>query len=222
MEEAINFSEAIFICVGTPTTPEGEADLSQVEDVVSSISKYMDDYKLIIEKSTVPVNTHLKIREMVREKTDIDFDVASNPEFLAEGTSVYNFMNPHRIVVGVDTPRARKIFEEIYQPFTTTGFPLLITDIPSAEIIKYASNAFLAMKISYINMISDLCEKQGPASTTFPRAWAGPQDREQILKCWTGIRWILPAQRCNCTDPHLQGTDLDTGLLQKQRDKPET
>ncbi|MEN6592904.1 MAG: UDP-glucose/GDP-mannose dehydrogenase family protein [Methanobacterium sp.] len=161
IKEAVNFSEAIFICVGTPTTREGKADLSQVEDVVSSIAKHMDSYKLIIEKSTVPVNTHLKIREMVKAETDIEFDVASNPEFLAEGTSVHNFMNPNRIIVGVDSDRARKIFQEIYEPFTSKGYPLLFTDIASAEIIKYASNAFLATKISYINMIADLCEKTG-------------------------------------------------------------
>ncbi len=161
IKEAVNFSEAIFICVGTPTTREGKADLSQVEDAVSSIAEHMDSYKLIIEKSTVPVNTHLKIREMVQAETDLEFDVASNPEFLAEGTSVHNFMNPNRIIVGVDSDRARKIFQEIYEPFTSKGYPLLFTDIASAEIIKYASNAFLATKISYINMIADLCEKTG-------------------------------------------------------------
>ncbi len=161
IKEAVNFSEAIFICVGTPTTREGKADLSQVEDVVSSIAEHMDSYKLVIEKSTVPVNTHLKIREMVKAETDIEFDVASNPEFLAEGTSVHNFMNPNRIIVGVDSDHARKIFQEIYEPFTSKGYPLLFTDIASAEIIKYASNAFLATKISYINMIADLCEKTG-------------------------------------------------------------
>lgn len=216
MEEAINFSEAIFICVGTPTTPEGEADLSQVEDVVSSISKYMDDYKLIIEKSTVPVNTHLKIREMVREKTDIDFDVASNPEFLAEGTSVYNFMNPHRIVVGVDTPRARKIFEEIYQPFTTKGFPLLITDIPSAEIIKYASNAFLAMKISYINMISDLCEKTG-ASIDDVSQGVGLDHRigSKFLNAGLGYGGSCLPKDVTALIHTYKEHDLDTGLLQE-------
>jgi len=216
IKEAINFNEVIFICVGTPTTPEGKADLSQVKDVVSSIAEHMDGYKLIIEKSTVPVNTHLKIREMVQAETDIEFDVASNPEFLAEGTSVYNFMNPNRIVVGVDSDRARKIFEEIYEPFTSKGFPLLFTDIPSAEIIKYASNAFLAIKISYINMISDLCQRTG-ANIDDVSKGVGLDHRigDKFLNAGLGYGGSCLPKDVNALIHTYKEFDLDIGLLQE-------
>jgi UDPglucose 6-dehydrogenase len=163
MEEAINFSSVLFICVGTPQSETGKADLSQVEEVSRQIAEYMDDYKLIIEKSTVPVNTHKLIKKTVRRylEKDLEFDVASNPEFLREGHAVQDFMHPDRIVVGVDSDRAQKIFNEIYQPFTQQGYDLQITKTQAAEIIKYASNSFLAIKISYINMLADLCEKTG-------------------------------------------------------------
>lgn len=216
VKEAVNFSQAIFICVGTPTTREGKADLSQVEDVVSSIAEHMDDYKLVIEKSTVPVNTHLKIRKMIKAETDMEFDVASNPEFLAEGTSVYNFMNPNRIVVGVDSPKAREIFEEIYEPFTSKGFPLLFTDIPSAEIIKYASNAFLAIKISYINMISDLCERTG-ANIDDVSKGIGLDHRigDKFLNAGLGYGGSCLPKDVNALIHTYKEFDLDIGLLQE-------
>jgi len=216
IKKAVNFSEAIFICVGTPTTPEGKADLSQVKDVVSSIAEHMDGYKLIIEKSTVPVNTHLKIKEMVEAEKDIEFDVASNPEFLAEGTSVHNFMNPNRIVVGVNSEKARKIFEEIYEPFTSKGFPLLFTDIPSAEIIKYASNAFLAMKISYINMISDLCERTG-ANIDDVSKGVGLDHRigDKFLNAGLGYGGSCLPKDVNALIHTYNEHDLDIGLLKE-------
>lgn len=160
---AIDFSEVIFICVGTPQGETGKANLSQVEDVSRQIAQNMDNYKLIIEKSTVPVNTHQWVKKTVQRysKNDVPFDVASNPEFLREGTAIYDFMQPDRIVVGVESERARQIFEKIYSPFTEKGYPLLIASPAEAELIKHASNSFLALKISYINMLSDLCEKVG-------------------------------------------------------------
>ena len=164
IEEGIKFSDVIFLCVGTPQGEDGKADLSQVEEAVRQIAENMDSYKLIVEKSTVPVNTHKKIEKTVKRylrNKNIDFDVASNPEFLREGSAVYDFMNPDRIVVGVNSDRAKEIMEEIYKPFTDRGFPLIITKTTTAELIKYASNSFLAMKISYINMVADLCEKVG-------------------------------------------------------------
>ncbi|RUM60287.1 MAG: nucleotide sugar dehydrogenase [Persephonella sp.] len=164
IEEGIKFSDVIFLCVGTPQGEDGKADLSQVEEAVRQIAENMDGYKLIVEKSTVPVNTHKRIEKTVKrylKDKNIEFDVASNPEFLREGSAVYDFMNPDRIVVGVNSERAKKIMEEIYKPFTDKGFPLVITNTTTAELIKYASNSFLAMKISYINMIADLCEKVG-------------------------------------------------------------
>ena len=163
LTEALDFSDVIFICVGTPQSDDGEADLSQVTEVTEAIAKKMGKYKLIIEKSTVPVNTHQKIKKIIHDHNfeAVEFDVASNPEFLREGTSVHDFMNPQRIVIGIETERAKRILKEIYKPFTDKGHKLLITSPASAEIIKYASNSFLAMKISYINMIADLCEKTG-------------------------------------------------------------
>ena len=164
IKEGVKFSDIIFICVGTPQSETGKADLSQVEEASRQIAENMDTYKLVIEKSTVPVNTHQWVERTIRrylKNDEVDFDVASNPEFLREGSAIYDFMNPDRIVVGVETERAKKIFEELYRPFTEKGFPLIITNTAAAELIKHASNSFLAMKISYINMIADLCEKVG-------------------------------------------------------------
>ena len=161
MKEAVDFSEVLFICVGTPQSESGRADLFQVEEVSRQIAHHMESYKLLVEKSTVPVNTHKLIKRTVERylEKDLEFDVASNPEFLREGYAIHDFMNPDRIVVGVDNERAAQIFREIYKPFITNGNTLYLTKTPAAEIIKYASNSFLAIKISYINMISDLCEK---------------------------------------------------------------
>ncbi len=216
IKKAVEFSQVIFICVGTPTTEEGNADLSQVEEVVSSIAEHMDGYKLIIEKSTVPVNTHLKIKEIVKKKTNIAFDVASNPEFLSEGNSVRNFMNPSRIVVGVDSEKARKMFEEIYQPFTSKGYPLLFTDIPSAEIIKYASNAFLAMKISYINIIADLCGKTG-ANIDDVSGGLGldPRIGDRFLNAGLGYGGSCLPKDVNALIHTYKEFNLDIGLLRE-------
>ena len=163
IEEGVSFSEVIFVCVGTPSLPDGSADLSQVEEVARLTAQRMDSYKLLIEKSTVPVNTHQLVKKTLQRYLirDVPFDVASNPEFLREGSAVYDFLNPDRIVVGVESDRARDIMEELYKPLTDKGFPLLITDPATAELIKHASNSFLAMKISFINMVADLCEKTG-------------------------------------------------------------
>ena len=164
IRDGVDFSEVIFLCVGTPQGADGKADLSQVEEATRQIAENMKGYKLIVEKSTVPVNTHKRIYETVRKYARIEnpeFDVASNPEFLREGSAVNDFMNPDRIVVGVDSDRAKEIIKEIYKPFTDKGYPLIITNTTTSELIKYASNSFLAMKISYINMVADLCEKVG-------------------------------------------------------------
>jgi UDPglucose 6-dehydrogenase len=161
MDEAINFSDLIFICVGTPQSDTGKADLSQVENISREIAKRLKNYKLIIEKSTVPVNTHQWVKKTIKRynNSNINFDVASNPEFLREGSAIFDFMNPDRIVVGVESERAKKIFKELYSPFLKKGFPVLITTPAAAEVIKHAANSFLALKISYINMVSELCEK---------------------------------------------------------------
>jgi len=163
MEDAIDFGEAIFLCVGTPQSETGKADLSQVEEAARQIAETATSYKLVIEKSTVPVNTNKWVKRTLDRyaKAGVEFDVASNPEFLREGSALYDFMNPDRIVCGTESGRAAEIFRELYSPFTEKGFPLLITNTAAAELIKHASNSFLALKISYINMVSDLCEKVG-------------------------------------------------------------
>jgi len=161
MDEGVKFSNIIFICVGTPESRVGKADLFQVEVVARQIAELMDDYKLIVEKSTVPVNTHKLIKRTIKwhMRNDFDFNVASNPEFLREGYAIYDFLNPDRIVIGVDSKRAENILRNLYIPLTGKGTELLITKTAAAEMIKYASNSFLAIKISYINMLADLCEK---------------------------------------------------------------
>ncbi|RUM31680.1 MAG: UDP-glucose 6-dehydrogenase, partial [Aquifex sp.] len=164
IKEGVEFSEVIFVCVGTPSNPDGSADLSQVEEVARLTAKYMNGYKLLVNKSTVPVGTQQKVKRTLKlylKGKDVEFDVASNPEFLREGHAVKDFLEPDRIVIGVESERAKEILLEIYKPITEKGFPILVTNPPTAEIIKYASNTFLATKISFINMIADLCEKVG-------------------------------------------------------------
>ena len=153
-------AEVIFIAVGTPPLEDGSADLSFVEAVARDIAKNMKSYKLIVDKSTVPVETGEWVEHTMKLnlKKHIPFDVASNPEFLREGSAVYDTFNPDRIVIGVKSQRAEKVLKEIYSPIKA---PILVTDIKSAEIIKHASNSFLALKISYINAISNICEKTG-------------------------------------------------------------
>jgi len=163
LKKGLDFSDVIFICVGTPQRPDGSADLSQVEEVARETAKLMEGYKLLVEKSTVPVNTHKLIKRTVerylkRRGKILEFDVASNPEFLREGSAVRDFLEPDRIVIGVESERARRIMEELYKDFKC---PIIFTDPTTSELIKHASNSFLAMKISYINMVADLCEKVG-------------------------------------------------------------
>jgi len=160
IKEGVKFAESIFICVGTPSRPDGDADLSAIERVAIEIAEAMDDYKLIVEKSTVPVQTGIKIKSTIelRKKQNIEYDIASNPEFLREGSAIQDFMHPDRVVIGVETERASKILREIYKDIDA---PIVETDIESAEIIKHASNSFLAAKISFINAVALLCEKSG-------------------------------------------------------------
>ncbi len=157
LDAAVRASEVVFIAVGTPPRPNGDADLSTVENVARAIARQINGYKLIVEKSTVPVQTGEWIAKTVRENAPkgAKFDVASNPEFLREGSAVEDFMHPDRVVLGVASKKARTMLESLYKPFKAT---LVITDLKSAEIIKHASNSFLAMKISFINAISRVCE----------------------------------------------------------------
>jgi UDPglucose 6-dehydrogenase len=157
---AVKKSEVIFIAVGTPPREDGSADLSFVEKVAGDVARAMTSYKLIVDKSTVPVETGDRVEETVRRnlKKNIPFDVASNPEFLREGSAVKDTFKTDRIVVGVRSARAEKILREVYAPIKA---PMLVTDIKSAEIIKHASNSFLAAKISFINGVANVCERVG-------------------------------------------------------------
>lgn len=159
-EKAIKHGNIIFICTGTPSREDGSVDLTQVERAAKTVAKYINGFKLVVEKSTVPVKTAMWINRTIKLylKKQADFEVASNPEFLKEGDAINDFLKPDRIVIGVNSKRAEKMLRELYKPIRA---PIVVTDINTAEIIKHASNAFLATKISFINMISDLCEKTG-------------------------------------------------------------
>lgn len=160
LKDAIKQSEIIFICVGTPPKENGDADLSYVENVARTIADVMDSYKLIVDKSTVPVQTGEKVARTIKSynRHKVEFDVISNPEFLREGSAVNDFMHPDRIVIGCESEKAKQIMEKIYSPLKST---ILFTDIKSAEIIKHASNSFLATKISFINAVANICELAG-------------------------------------------------------------
>lgn len=161
LDSAVKKSDVCFIAVGTPSKDDGSADLSAVFDVSKSIAKSMNSYKVIVNKSTVPVGTCDEIEKIIKENTDFDFDLASNPEFLKQGAAVQDFLHPDRVIIGAKSEKAFKIMNEIYASFLRTGIPLIEMDIKSAEMTKYASNAFLALKISYANEIANICENIG-------------------------------------------------------------
>ena len=164
--EAVPSSQICFIAVGTPPGEDGSADVSYVLSAARGIAQHMKEYTVIVDKSTVPVGTSEKVRDMVQKVLDernlkIDFDVVSNPEFLKEGVAVDDFLRPDRVVIGTDNEQARNIMQELYEPFVSNGHPLLVMDIKSAEITKYAANAMLATRISFMNEIAKLCDTLG-------------------------------------------------------------
>ena len=166
ISDAIKSSDIVFISVGTPPDEDGTADLKYVIQVARDCGKYIDDYTLIVTKSTVPVGTSLKVTNAIKEelnkrKIDVDYDVASNPEFLKEGAAIDDFLKPDRIVVGLESVRAKKLLMSLYRPFTLNGHPIIFMDTISAEMTKYAANSMLATKISFINDIANLCEIVG-------------------------------------------------------------
>jgi UDPglucose 6-dehydrogenase len=173
LPEAVSNSEVIFIAVGTPSSEDGSADLSQVENAAREIGKIIESHKVIVDKSTVPIGTARKVKIWIREEIDkrieqnkltpnlVNFDIVSNPEFLREGAAVYDFTHPDRIVIGGETDRARAIMKDVYRSLYLNETPFIETNLESAETIKYAANAFLAVKISFINEIANLCEKTG-------------------------------------------------------------
>jgi UDPglucose 6-dehydrogenase len=166
---AVERSEVVFIAVGTPPDEDGSADLQHVLAVATTIGKHMNATKVIVTKSTVPVGTAEKVRAQIARETATRFHVCSNPEFLKEGAAVDDFMKPDRVVVGVDSPDAEKVIEELYTPFVRTGNPLIMMDIASAEMTKYAANAMLATRISFMNQIAQLCEAVGADVTQVRR-----------------------------------------------------
>jgi UDPglucose 6-dehydrogenase len=161
LDAAVKKSLVIFVAVGTPTSADGSADLTAVFEVARAIGRAMDRYKVIVVKSTVPVGTSSRLREIIKQETKHQFDLLSNPEFLKQGAAVDDFMKPDRVVVGADDVRAAEILRDLYAPFVRTGSPVLIVDVRTAEMVKYASNAFLAARISFMNEIATLCERVG-------------------------------------------------------------
>ena len=163
LEQATRWGEVVFICVGTPPRRDGTADLSAVFAVAKKVAQAMPGYRLVVQKSTVPVGTGDRVHAILKRyaKRRVPFDVASNPEFLREGTAVENFMRPDRIVIGANTERAQKILRGIYAPLYLLETPTLLTDVRTAELLKYAANAFLATKISFVNEMANLAEAVG-------------------------------------------------------------
>jgi len=181
LKNSLDQCEAIFIAVGTPPGEDGSADLSHVLEVARQIGRHMTQHMVVITKSTVPIGTAKKVKAAIQDElekrgSNLDFDVASNPEFLKEGNAVEDFLKPDRIVIGIESEKAEKIMNRLYKPFVLNGHPILFMDIPSAEMTKYAANAMLATKISFMNDIANLCEIVG-ADVTNVRKGIGSDSR---------------------------------------------
>ncbi|MFP2929932.1 UDP-glucose dehydrogenase family protein [Pyxidicoccus sp. 3LG] len=176
LAEAVAPAQVVFIAVGTPEGESGDADLQYVLAAAEQIGKAMKQYTVVVDKSTVPVGTADKVREAIRKVTSVEFDVVSNPEFLKEGAALDDFLKPDRVVIGVDSERGRKVMGELYAPFVRTENPIIYMDTRSAELTKYAANAMLATRISFMNDISALCEKVG-ADVDFVRKGLGSDKR---------------------------------------------
>jgi UDPglucose 6-dehydrogenase len=161
LAKAVRDSAVIFIAVGTPQGEDGSADLKYVLEVARQIARAMNGYKVIVDKSTVPVGTSEKVREVVRRETTHPFSVVSNPEFLKQGAAIDDFLKPDRVVIGAEDPRAQQLMLELYEPFTRTGAPIMMMDCASAELAKYAANAMLATRISFMNEVANVCELVG-------------------------------------------------------------
>jgi UDPglucose 6-dehydrogenase len=161
LPKAVRGASIVFIAVGTPQHEDGSADLSHVLDVAREIAKAMNGYKVIVDKSTVPVGTAARVRDLIRSETSHPFSVVSNPEFLKQGAAVGDFLKPDRVVIGVEDDRARALMVKLYAPYTRTGAPIMVMDCASAELSKYAANAILATRISFMNEIANVCEAFG-------------------------------------------------------------
>ena len=193
--------EIVFSAVGTPPDEDGSADLQYVLEVARTVGHHMNKYLVLVTKSTVPVGTANKVKAVIQEELDkrgvnIPFDVASNPEFLKEGAAIKDFMSPDRVVVGVESEKAKEMMSRLYRPFLLNNFRVIFTDIPSAEMIKYAANSMLATRISFMNDIANLCELVG-ADVNMVRTGIGADSR-------IGLWWKLFPEGC-------QGLDQDGG-----------
>ncbi len=184
LEYAVNKCQIIFLALPTPPGEDGSADLSYVLGVADRLGKIMRDYKVIVDKSTVPVGTAEKVKNAVGKHATVDFDVVSNPEFLREGFAVDDFMKPDRVVIGTESAKARKMMDELYKPFVRQGNPIIFMDEKSAELTKYAANAFLATKITFMNEIANFCERVG-ANVDLVRMGIGSDTR-------IGKRFLFP------------------------------
>lgn len=176
LKEAVDKSLVIFLALPTPPDEDGSADLSHILDAANELGKLIKEYKVVINKSTVPVGTAALVKKAIAKNCKSDFDVVSNPEFLREGFAVDDFMKPDRVVVGTSSERAKKVMEDLYKPFVRQGNPILFMDEKSSELTKYAANSFLATKISFMNEIANLCEKVG-ADVDKVRMGIGSDDR---------------------------------------------
>lgn len=161
LEEGVKSSDIIFIAVGTPQDEDGSADLTHVLDVAKGIGRFMNGPKIVVDKSTVPVGTAALVKKTILENTKHTVEVVSNPEFLKEGAAIEDFMRPDRVVIGVDSEEAARVMKELYSPFVRTNHPILVMDVPSAEMTKYAANTMLATRVSFMNEVANLCEKVG-------------------------------------------------------------
>ena len=184
IESVVEDAQIIFLALPTPPGEDGSADLSYILGVAEHLGRLIKDYKVIVDKSTVPVGTAEKVRECIAKRCNVPFDVVSNPEFLREGYAVDDFMKPDRVVIGLSSERARKAMEELYKPFVRQGNPVIFMDEKSAELTKYAANAFLAMKITFMNEIANFCEKVG-ADVDMVRMGMGTDTR-------IGKRFLFP------------------------------
>ncbi len=222
ISQAVRHGEVLFVCVGTPPKENGEADLTAVESVSREIAHTMTSYRLIVDKSTVPVETGHWVYKTVEgsRRRHVQFDVASNPEFLREGSAVQDFFYPDRIVVGVESKRAEKIFRELYKPFKV---PLVVTDIKSAELIKHASNSFLAMKISFINLISRMCEAVGADVEKVAEGMGlDPRIGKSFLKAGVGFGGFCFPKDLAAFIHIAERLDVDSSLLRATVDINET
>ncbi|AXT18567.1 nucleotide sugar dehydrogenase [Flavobacteriaceae bacterium AU392] len=208
LKEGLDYGDIVFLALPTPEGEDGSADLSYVLETAKQIGNLITNYKVIVDKSTVPVGTAEKVKQIISEQTNIEFDVVSNPEFLREGFAVDDFLKPERIVIGSSSERATKLMEKLYKPFVRSGNPIIIMDEKSAELTKYASNAFLAAKITFMNEIANFCERVG-ADVDKVRMGMGSDSRIGKRFLFSGIGYGGSCFPKDVKALHKSGKDID-------------